>query len=484
MNTSLGIDFGTTNSTLCYFDGADYRYVDLEDGRNTIPSLMYVDRQYYPTYGEAARTRFLEDNQRRQIKLEKTDLGYIQITLGDNFSLYYEHTGFDPVPTTIDAKISGFTDRELPGFLFASTKRLLGQNTVDSVKLFEKNIKLEAVVSSIIQHMRKRSSNQYAGSVTHGICVGRPVNYECAGVDGQDACNDLAVERMRNALAYAEIAKYDFFLEPIAPVIAYLHESEEEPNQVILVLDFGGGTVDFSLLRKRGSKLQVVANDGRPLGGDMITERLIRDFVFPRMGLTDANLNELRSRHNYLGEMIPDILNWRTTYQLNQPKYFMQIAEATRLLPHEATKLNRIRLLIVQNFSYNVFLAVETAKKRLSDTTEVEIALDPIDIRFSLTRDDLERSIDGYLDTIETTVLSFCAENGFESGRIGRVLLTGGTSLIPCIRRRIDQLFPRTVVPVDPFLSVVKGFALGAWLQGERMISLEENQMEIDTELL
>ena len=98
MNTSLGIDFGTTNSTLCYFDGSEYHYANLEGGRTTIPSLMYVDREYRPTYGEEARTRFLEDNKRRQIKLEKTDLGYIEIALGDGALPYFDHTGAIPNP--------------------------------------------------------------------------------------------------------------------------------------------------------------------------------------------------------------------------------------------------------------------------------------------------------------------------------------------------------------------------------------------------
>ena len=149
MRAAIGIDFGTTNSTVCLFDGTDYHYADLEDGERTIPSLMYVDKQYYPTYGELARTRFIDDNLHHRIRLEKTDLGYIEITLGDGAFELFEHTGFDPSPTTSDAKISAFTDQNLPGFLFASTKRLLGQKGIDSVKVFNKNIKLEAIVSSI-----------------------------------------------------------------------------------------------------------------------------------------------------------------------------------------------------------------------------------------------------------------------------------------------------------------------------------------------
>ena len=348
MATALGIDFGTTNSTVCFFDGSNYHYADLEDKRRTIPSLIYVDNKYYPTYGESARSQFLRDNLNRKIKLEKTDLGYIEIALGDNAYETFDHTGFDPAPTTYDAKISGFTDKNLPGFLFASTKRLLGQSEFNSVRLFEKNIKLEAVVASIIRNIHERASAKWSSFPSPSICIGRPVNYECSTGQKQEKCNAIAVSRMGRALEYAGIRRYSYFLEPIAPVLSHLHDGDEESDQVVLVLDFGGGTLDFSLLVKKDKQVNVLGSHGQPLGGDIITEALIKDFVFPRIGLSKGNLTRLKDQHNYLEDTIPDILNWRTTFILNQPKYFMEIAQAIKLLPEEAEKLNRIRLIGVR----------------------------------------------------------------------------------------------------------------------------------------
>jgi hypothetical chaperone protein len=479
MQAALGIDFGTTNSTVCFFDGTDYHYADLEDGRQTIPSLMYVDKQYYPTYGELARSHFLRDNLNRRIKLEKTDLGYIEIALGDNAYESFDHTGFSPGATTYDAMVSAFTDQNAPGFLFASTKRLLGQSVISAVKTFEKNLKLEAIVSSQIRNIQTKAKQRYPHLSIPHTCVGRPVNYEC-DTERQGECNALAISRMNKALEYAGIQEYSYFLEPVAPVLSHLSQNDEEPNQDILVLDFGGGTLDFSLLKKTDKQLQVLGNFGRPLGGDIITEQLIRDHILPKMGMSADNLTRLRSRHNYLEDLIPDILNWRTTYMLNQPKYFMQIDEAIRVLPEEAENLNRIRLLIVQNYSYNLFYAAETAKKRLTEFRETTIDMPPLGIDFTITQRDLEESLHDYLALVESSIYSFCAEHGYETTRVGRVLLTGGTSLIPCIRGRMERLFPGKVVAIDPFLSIVNGFALAAWLQARNRISLIEDQVHID----
>lgn len=478
MRAALGIDFGTTNSTICLYDGEQYHYVELETGSATIPSLMYVNRQYFPTYGERARSDFLSDNLNRQIKLEKTDIGYIEIALGDKPYESFEHTGFNPSPTTYDAKISGFTDRNLPGFLFASTKRLLGQSTINSVRLFEKDIKLEAVVSSIIRHIYEAMKTAFPQLAPSRICVGRPVNYECS--DGQERCNELALSRMDKALENAEIQDFSYFLEPIAPVLAHIQDTDEKEDLTILVLDFGGGTLDFSLLKKENERYQVIGNYGIPMGGDLITEQLIKDYIFPRFGLSNANVKTLKKHLNYIEDIIPDLLNWRTTYILNQPRYFMQIDDAIKKLPAEAVNLNRIRLLITHNYSYNLFYAVETAKKQLTDSRETEIDLPPLGVRFTLTRHDLERSIKEYLRTVESSIMSFCSTHGLKSSDVDRVLLTGGTSLIPSIRRSIAKLFPRRVVSVDPFLSIVKGFALGAWLLDRNKITLDGGRIEID----
>jgi hypothetical chaperone protein len=247
----------------------------------------------------------------------------------------------------------------------------------------------------------------------------------------------------------------------------------------ILVLDFGGGTLDFSLVAKRGRELEVIGNDGGALGGDIITEQLIRDFIFPLLGLDPQTVQQLAERQIFLDELLPHIINWRTTYILNQPKYLSRIAEGIKAMPERAHALNRARLLIVKNFSYNLFYAVDLAKQELSDQTEASIDLSPININFVLTRPELEVSIAGYLATVERAIVEFCSSLSLLPDDVDTVLLTGGTSLIPAISSKISSMFPGRVEPVDPFMSIVNGFALGAWLRGQGQITEHGNRTRI-----
>lgn len=438
-----------------------------------------MNRNFFPFYGERAREQFLEDNSGRKISLEEYDIGYIELTMGDNAFEMFDHTGFAPASTTIDAKISGVTDRNLPGFLFAGTKRLLGQSVIDSVQVFGRHFKLEAIVASIVQHLLKEVQSAYGDALPEAVCVGRPVNYECGPNDGQTECNALAISRMKKSLAHARLDNYSFFLEPIAPVLSSLRAGDANVRGNILVLDFGGGTLDFSLVRKDQSKLEVIGNDGGALGGDIITEKLIRDFVFPLLGFDDETVERLRALNIYVDELAPHILNWRTTYLLNQPHYLSRIAEGIKALPDRARALNRARMLIVNNFSYNLFYAVDSAKQRLSDEPEARIDLKPINIDFVLTRPELEASIAGYLETVESSIRHFCEGLCRSADDVDTVLLTGGTSLIPTIRRSIERTFPGKVQPVDPFMSIVHGFAYAAWLESRGRIETRDGRMQI-----
>ncbi len=496
MGLGFGIDFGTTNSTVCIYDGQEFLTVYLENEQITMPSLLYVDREFRPFFGEAARTRFLADNEGRRIQLEKYEVGTIEIVLGDNAFESMDHTGFDPAPTSYDASVTGVTDLNLPGFLFAGSKRLLGQTVFESVQLFGRRFRLVAVVSSLLKHLLSRTTGQVPQVENASIRVGRPVNYECPGTDGQEGCNDRAIDRMREALSYAGLKSAEFFLEPIAPVLAWMAGgsvgdrvspvADPQPRagrgENVLVLDFGGGTLDFSLVRIAANRIEVRDNDGYALGGDIITEMLIRDHVFPLIGFDEETLAEVRPHNLEVDELVPLILNWRTTYMLNQPEYLNRLREAMRVLPSAAHRFNRARLLIVRNYSYHLFHAVDLAKQRLTTEAVAEVRLPAVDIELSLMREEMESSLATYLSSVTTKISAFCRSDGAGPDQVDSVILTGGTSLIPAIQESIQELFPRRVVPIDPFQSIVKGFAIAARLGADGRLSQDGDRLIIDLE--
>ena len=114
--------------------------------------------------------------------------------------------------------------------------------------------------------------------------VGRPVRYWGADDADDDA---RAVGRMRAALAEAGFTEVVFELEPIAAALRYAAGLDHE--ELILVADFGGGTSDFSLLRvgprlAPGDAGVILATGGVALGGDSFDARIIDALVAPALG--------------------------------------------------------------------------------------------------------------------------------------------------------------------------------------------------------
>ena len=89
------------------------------------------------------------------------------------------------------------------------------------------------------------------------------------------------MSRLGEAYGHAGIKDKTFYPEPIAAAVSYLVAHPDEAGRNVLTVDFGGGTLDFSVLRARADDFDVVATHGVALGGDHIDQRLFRDIVVP-----------------------------------------------------------------------------------------------------------------------------------------------------------------------------------------------------------
>ena len=69
----IGIDFGTTNSSVAYFDGTTLQPILLDpanENPRVLPSLVWIDRDYQVQIGTAAATQYLERETKRFLRGE------------------------------------------------------------------------------------------------------------------------------------------------------------------------------------------------------------------------------------------------------------------------------------------------------------------------------------------------------------------------------------------------------------------------------
>ena len=447
----IGIDFGTSNSAAAVFDGEQVRLVQLSELNPIMPSANYIDRDFASTIGQLAIDDYISDNQGRKVELSVEVIGEARTSAG---------TADGPASKSETSKVYGqaFNDASLPGRLFRGTKRLLGNTASDKTVIFSRPFRLVALVTPILVGIRKALRRSVDNSSQ--ACIGHPVNFE--GIE--QGRNNIALQRLSESYRHAGISQQSFCPEPTAAAISYLYNYPHSRDQLMLTVDFGGGTLDFCILRRKGTEFSVEATHGIALGGDKIDQTIFRELVFPLLGkgerwsrLVDGTEVDTLFPFAEFEELL---INWPVSYMLNQNKYTASVMQRMVLPDEGAIKFKRLYDLIKQNYSYQVFEAIKAFKAELSVSDSAVLDIPEIDIEVRLDRWEFELMITDRLFELERAISLILDKAGLQADDIDLVLRTGGSSLIPAVKDILENQFPGKVVEHDPFTSVAAGLAI------------------------
>ena len=456
----IGIDFGTSNSAAAVFDGERVTLIKLAAPNSVMPSANYIDRGYQSSIGQLAIDDYIEGNTGRKVELSVEVLGEARTGTGGG-----ESAGGGPGESeTATVYGQAFNDSSLPGRLFRGTKRLLGNTKTDRTLVFEKAFRLVALVTPILVGIRKAIEKTVGAQVTHA-CLGHPVHFE--GIE--TGRNTIALERLGESYGYAGITEQSFCPEPTAATISFLHNNPQSNDELVLTVDFGGGTLDFSVLRRTGARFQVQATHGIALGGDRIDQTIFRELIFPLLGqgerwtrmIDGAKVDTVFP----FGDFEELLINWPISYMLNQNKYTSSVMQRMAESDPGAEKFKRLYDLIQQNYSYQVFEAIKDFKAQLSVDETALLDIPEIDIQVEVERWEFELIISDLLVEFEQAITVVLKKANCRPDDIDLVLRTGGSSLIPAVKDILDNQFRGKVVEHDPFTSVAAGLAIANYYQ-------------------
>src|SRR5438034_1512 len=229
--------------------------------------------------------------------------------------------------------------------------------------------------------------------------------------------NDSQRQATRDAGRIAGLDVVRIVNEPTAASLAYgLHRLSEG---VIAVYDLGGGTFDISILRVKDGIFEVLATNGNThLGGDDF-DRVIMLWL----------LEDIQCRHH------------------------AEIVRSGLDLARDAEAMQELRL------------AAEAAKIRLSteERTRLTIPFAGFTYRTEITRADVERLIEPLVARTLEPCRRALADAGLRREQIDQVVLVGGSTRVPLVRRRVEELFGRTPHShLDPDEVVALGAAVQA----------------------
>jgi hypothetical chaperone protein len=451
----IGVDFGTSNSTVAWFDGREIRYVRLETSGPIMPTAIHLNRNYQALTGVAAVEQYVEENRARLVELVPEVIGVQATAIGDG-----KTRDADGAPENPRNVVYGpLVDRGMPGRLFLGLKRLLGNPQPDRLLVFDRPYRLVALITPILMRMREDAEDTTHGAIER-VHIGRPVHFE-----GRDARhNEVALGRLSEASTNAGFRNVSFYPEPIAATLSFLWQAQLGKRGVVLTIDFGGGTLDLCVLRYEGLSFEVLATAGTGLGGDRIDQLIFRELLFPLLGKGESWSRTVDGR--FIETPFPfeeyeeGLLNWAITHLLNQNQYKARLTTAIANGGPAAVKFERLKDVINYNYSYNIFRAIRQAKAELSSVEATVVDIPELNLRVPFTRAQFNAMLRDALTSLDELIAHVIYDARISLTDIDVVIRTGGSSQIVAVKELLEARFPGKVTEHDPFTSVAGGLAV------------------------
>ncbi len=305
-----------------------------------------------------------------------------------------------------------------PARTIYSVKRLMGrgyEDVKDEFRHFPFEVLPSAEVVRIRVGDREVTPPEVSAQVLRALKVradaffGEPV--EQAVITVPAYFNDSQRQATKDAGRIAGLDVLRIVNEPTAASLAYglqrLHQG------VIAVYDLGGGTFDISILRVKDGIFEVLATNGNThLGGDDFDRAMVE-------------------------WLLADIQRGHGVDLSDDPEAVQEIR-----------------------------LGAEAAKCRLSfeARTVLTIPFEAFTYRREITRGDVEQLIGPLVEQTLGPCRLALRDAGLEASQVDAVVLVGGSTRVPLVRRRVEELFGQ---PAHSQLNPDEVVALGAAVQAQ-----------------
>jgi hypothetical chaperone protein len=404
VTSACGLDFGTSNSGVSVPDAHTVRLLELEQGSTSLPSAVFfaIEASQPVLYGRAAVSEYLDGT---------------------------------------------------PGRLMRSLKSLLGSSLMsETTTVGDRNLVYADIVTLYLRTLRERACAR-AGHALDAVVMGRPVRF-----DDDDLERDREAQQTLAACAAAAGFRHvEFQYEPIAAAFDYERTIAREES--VLVIDVGGGTADFSVVRlspdrrDRASRQDdVLANDGIHIAGTDFDSRLNMSWVMPSLGYRSIGPK---------GLVVPslvyfDLSTWHRINLLYAPKFLGTLRELQAFFA-DLGVYRRLKRVIDKRLGHRLLGQTEQAKIELSHIERTRIDLSAIDAGLAAPalRAELIELLRDLLTRMVAVGRATASAAGLAPADISTLYFTGGSSGMTALREAFGAAFPQS--------RVVVGDLFGAW---------------------
>ncbi|MFT4993637.1 MAG: putative chaperone protein [Paraglaciecola sp.] len=339
---------------------------------------------------------------------------------------------------------------------------MLGSKLMDeTTQIGHDKYAFSEIIGFFVAHIKRTAELSLNSSLEHTV-LGRPVYF----VDDDPIADKRAEGELKEAFIQQGFKNVSFEFEPIAAARDY--ESRIDKEELVLIMDIGGGTSDFSLIRlspqsrnKHDRTDDIIANSGIHIGGTDLDKQFSLAAVMPEMGRGSLTID---------GRLMPPndystLTTWHEINSLYQKKTRVEIAKLYNLSSRK-DQVKRLVKTVEKQRGHELANAVELAKIYLSTNNAAEIDLDFIedDWLINVTQPQLLSSISVQIQKVmEAAKNTVTLGAGMDVSQIKTVFMTGGSIGLPVFEQQVRTLFPNAkVIQGDRFASVATGLGMCA----------------------
>lgn len=400
---ACGIDFGTSNSAVAVGKNNHVTLAPVEDSSVTLPSALFYPPAKSPVYGRQAIAHFTEGEDGRFMRSLKRMLGTTLMNFG---------TIVNDKPRRFDEIIGGF-----------------------------------------VRHLKSKAET-HAGENLDAVVMGRPVHF----VDGDPGADYAAEEQLTRIAREAGFKHIVFQFEPIAA--AFAHERKLTSEKLALVVDIGGGTSDFTMIRLGPHRMNdterrgdILGNSGTRIGGNDFDKDLSLAAFMPQLGYKTT----YSKRHLDVPlSWFHDFSEWSKINFLYTPKFRGEIDNVLKE-SNARTLFGRFTKAVHEEKGHRILSEVEKCKIALSTMEQTQGLLGFLeqDLMIPSERKTLEQAITARLSAIADTMRECIAQSNVRAEDINLIVLTGGPADMPAIKSLITKNFPNAALSEEEKLSSV-----------------------------
>lgn len=495
--TAIGIDYGTSNSEVVYFDGSSHQHIKLDPLDNKGSKIrssvfIYFEDELPPPPDAMVEAKVAQLQRIINEQIDKAKDGYYSAKDPKEQDIYSARINalrgdlhdkpalqrkaiqqlmhamsLDEIPLRRLVEHGKFAFGEqgfrrflkMPdkGRLIYSPKNFLGASLDDDQK--------RAFVGIIARQFAyfKQCAEEQLGKTVNQAVIGRPVKFH--GTRGEEG-NAQAIQIMTDAAHEAGFTGVNFLDEPIAA--AYKIEQTLPKETTTLIVDIGGGTTDICCIKlspERATQFDrkddVLSVTGRRLGGMDCDKSLVLKTIAPEMGMGLKTITGLPIPPSYFTDMCA-IDNIPALTRFFSDDYGLAISQ-TMSIVKAPEQLERLLTVQENKLSARVVNSARLAKELLSSKQSITLPLHYIEDNFNvkISQDSLKKALKPWLDKVKTLVTE-CLLNSAEKPEV--VMITGGMSLSPIV---VEALYESLLTELprlenDAFNSVCEGLAIQA----------------------